>query len=157
MILCQLIFYRPAVLRWIFDKYLSTFLLFFLLLPDNKHSPTERYLSEIYVADAVGSTSSLLEGILNTKPSCTKIMVIIEPHDEKSLGPYNIIRFDVVVLYFSASTNISIIFHTYLKKYRWQKITAFGKQWINQKHQRPKEDWIRMEKAQNYNDREKMK
>jgi len=42
------------------------------LLPDKKHSSAKKCLLEIDVVHAAGSTSSLLEGILDIIPSSQK-------------------------------------------------------------------------------------
>ena len=72
----------------------------FLLLPDKKHSTTPSNLSESYAVDAMGSTSSKLEGILDNQLSFTNIMVVIWPFDEKSISSYNTKIFDAVVFTF---------------------------------------------------------
>ena len=54
-----------------------------MLLPDKKHSTTPSNLLESYAVDAMGSTSSKLEGILDNQLSFTSIMVVIWPFDEK--------------------------------------------------------------------------
>ena len=49
----------------------------FLSLPDTKHSATPSNLSESYAVNAMGSTTSNLEGILDNQLSFTNIMVVI--------------------------------------------------------------------------------
>ena len=55
-------------------------LLSILLLPDKKRSSAEKYMSEIDVVHAAGSTSSMLEGVLDIN-SPTKIMIFIRLYD----------------------------------------------------------------------------
>ena len=65
-------------------------LLQFLLLPDGKkHLPAQKYLSESYAVDAVGSTSSKLEIFCLALLFHKKVMVDIWLFDEKSIGSYN--------------------------------------------------------------------
>ena len=100
-----------------------------LSLPDKKHSTTPSNLSESYAVDAMGSTSSNLQGILDNQLSFTNIMVSIWPFDEKSIGSYNTKIFDALVFSSSyASTKHLYNFSYKFEKYRWQKITAFCRQ-----------------------------
>ena len=70
-----------------------------LLLPDTKRSTTPSTLSESYVMDAMGSTTSKLEGIMDNQLSFTNMMVAIWPFDEKSIGYYNTKKY--LMLWFS--------------------------------------------------------
>ena len=62
-----------------------------------KHLPAQKYLSENYAVDAVGSTSSNLEGILDNQLSFTNIMVVIWPFDENLISSDNTKIFDAAV------------------------------------------------------------
>ena len=113
MILWRLIFYHPDVLRWTLDKYLTAFSSIISVISSQKTpSYAQIFIGELWCWRG-GFNRFDFGRCSGYQPSFTNIVVITGPCDEKSIGTYNIIRFDVVALYFlPASTNIYILFHT---------------------------------------------